>query len=69
MAQRKLSSKFQISIPKDVREELNLEAGQVFYIIPKGETIQLVPKRSIEEFRGALAGADVENVRDRKDRV
>jgi AbrB family looped-hinge helix DNA binding protein len=69
MAKGKLSSKFQISIPKEVREQMHLESGQVFFIIPRGSTIQLVPKRSIDEFKGALAGANVENVRDRKDRT
>ncbi len=32
-----LSSKFQISIPKAVREEANWKAGQEFVFIPKGK--------------------------------
>ena len=34
-----LSSKFQISIPKAVREELHWEAGQEFVFIPKGKAL------------------------------
>ncbi|GAB6041668.1 AbrB/MazE/SpoVT family DNA-binding domain-containing protein [Endothiovibrio diazotrophicus] len=38
-----LSSKFQLSIPKVVREELHLRAGQKFAVITKGDVISLVP--------------------------
>ncbi len=41
-----LSSKFQLSIPKAVREEMHLKAGQKFAIIPKGDTIILEPSVS-----------------------
>ncbi|MCP4042217.1 MAG: AbrB/MazE/SpoVT family DNA-binding domain-containing protein [Gammaproteobacteria bacterium] len=64
-----LSSKFQLSIPKAVREEMHLKAGQMFAIIPKGDTIVLAPIRPLEEMRGILKGADTTNYRDRTDRL
>lgn len=69
MATARLSPKFQISIPKEVREEMALTEGQVFYVIPRGSSIQLVPKRAMADFKGVLAGARTDDVRDRKDRV
>ena len=36
-----LSSKFQISVPKEVREELGWKAGQKFAFIPKGNSVVL----------------------------
>jgi len=64
-----LSSKFQLSIPKAIREEMHLKAGQKFAIIPKGDTIVLAPIRSLDEMRGILSGADTSNYRDRTDRL
>jgi len=63
-----LSSKFQICIPKELREELHIKAGQTFIFIPHGNSIQLVPERNLKDIRGIMAGANVSNVRDRQDR-
>jgi len=63
-----LSSKYQLSIPKGIRELLNLQAGQKFTVLAKGKVIELVQVRSIKEMRGFLKGANTENVRDRQDR-
>ena len=64
-----LSSKFQLSIPKAVREELHLRAGQKFAVITKGDIISLVPVPDLAEMRGILKGADTSNYRDRTDRL
>lgn len=64
-----LSSKFQLSIPKAIREQMHLQAGQRFAIIPKGDTIVLAPVRRLDEMRGVLKGADPSNYRDRTDRL
>jgi AbrB family looped-hinge helix DNA binding protein len=64
-----LSSKFQIGIPKQIREELHLKAGQKFIFIAKGDMIYLVPQRDIAELKGIMANTDISNVRDRKERT
>lgn len=69
MASVTLSSKFQLSIPKAIREEMNLKAGQKFAIIPKGDTIILAPVRPLDEMRGILKGANASDYRDRTDRL
>ena len=63
-----LSSKFQLSIPKAIRDELGLRAGQKFAVIAKGKVIELVPLLSMDEARGLLKGADTTDYRDRSDR-
>lgn len=69
MASVTLSRKYQLSIPKAIREELHLRAGQKFAIIPKGDTIVLAPIRRLDEVRGMLKGADPGDYRDRSDRL
>jgi AbrB family looped-hinge helix DNA binding protein len=63
-----LSSKYQISIPKPVREEQHWQAGQQFVFIPKGKGMLLMPVSSFDELRGIAAGANTANYRDRNDR-
>lgn len=64
-----LSSKFQLSIPKPVREELHLRAGQKFAIITKGQIISLVPIPDLADMRGIAKGVDTSDYRDRTDRL
>ncbi len=63
-----LSSKFQISIPKVVREEQDWQAGQEFVFIPKGKGVLLMPVPELEQLAGIAKGARTREVRDRKDR-
>lgn len=61
-----VSSKFQITIPKKIRDQLHIQPGQKFIFIPKGECLELVPKRDIKQVRGLLAGVNTENIRFEK---
>ncbi|MDB5797845.1 MAG: AbrB family transcriptional regulator [Paucimonas sp.] len=63
-----LSSKFQISIPKAVREQQHWEAGQEFVFIPKGQGVLLMPVPEFEQLAGIAKGANTEDYRDRGDR-
>ena len=63
-----LSTKFQISIPKAVRDEQRWEAGQEFVFIPKGAGVLLVPVPALDQLAGIAAGARKTGYRDRKDR-
>jgi AbrB family looped-hinge helix DNA binding protein len=68
-AQAKLSSKFQISIPKAVREAQQWRAGQRFVFIPKGDGVMVIPAPELSELRGIAQGASTKGVRDRQDRT
>ncbi len=63
-----LSSKFQISIPKAVREEAHWTAGQEFVFIPKGKGVLVMPVPDFAELAGIAKGARAEGYRDREDR-
>jgi AbrB family looped-hinge helix DNA binding protein len=62
-----LSAKFQISIPKAVRDSRHWQAGQVFAFIPKGEGTLLVPVPTREQLARLARGANAANYRDRAD--
>ena len=56
MEQVKISPKFQVVLPKAIREPLGLRAGQRLQVVLYGDRIELVPVREIGEMRGFLAG-------------
>ena len=63
-----LSSKFQISIPKPVRDVMHWQAGQAFVFIPKGAGVLMMPVPSLDALASIAAGANTDNYRDRADR-
>jgi AbrB family looped-hinge helix DNA binding protein len=63
-----ISSRYQVVIPKDVRERLKLKPGQKVQAIPFKGRIELIPLDPIESARGFLRGIDTTVPRD-KDRV
>lgn len=63
-----LSSKFQISIPKSVREQQRWEAGQEFVFIPKGQGVLVMPVPGLDQLSGIAKAARSSGYRDRKDR-
>ena len=63
-----VSSKYQVVIPKDVRERLGLSPGQKVQALAVGGRIELVPVEPIEHLRGFLKGMSSELERD-SDRI
>ena len=51
-----VSPKFQVVIPKRIRETLGLSPGQKAQAILYGDRIELIPVRSIKDMRGFLQG-------------
>ena len=68
MAQTKVSSKYQVVIPKEIRDEARIEKGQVLQVVAKNGVITLVPDRGLGEMRGFLEGMKTEGVREKEDR-
>ena len=62
-----ISPKFQIVIPKKIRERMNIHAGQKMQVVQYGDRIELIPVRPIKEMRGFLKGIDttIEREQDR----
>lgn len=59
-----ISPKFQIVIPKAIRELLGLKPGQKLQAIPIGDRIELIPVRKLKDMRGFLRGIDTEVPRE-----
>lgn len=51
-----VSPKFQVVIPKEIREKLKLKPGQKLQIIEFNDRIEFVPVKDIKEARGFLKG-------------
>lgn len=69
MTQVKVSTKFQIVIPKEVREQISLRMGQKLAMVVKEGIITLVPDRPITTFRGFLKGMRAGAVREKRERM
>ncbi|MDQ6996500.1 MAG: AbrB/MazE/SpoVT family DNA-binding domain-containing protein, partial [Mariprofundus sp.] len=69
MSNVKVSSKYQIVIPKDIRSRLNIRPGQEIGVIEKGGIAYLVPLKSLDELQGVAQGARIEGFREKKDRL
>jgi AbrB family looped-hinge helix DNA binding protein len=63
-----VSPKYQIVIPKAVREALHLRPGQKMQVIEYAGRVELIPERDIKELRGFLKGINSEFKRE-EDRV
>jgi AbrB family looped-hinge helix DNA binding protein len=59
-----VSPKYQVVIPKTVREALKLYPGQKMQIVEYAGRIELIPERDIKELRGFLKGIHTEFTRE-----
>jgi AbrB family looped-hinge helix DNA binding protein len=55
-----VSPKFQVVIPRRVRESLDIRPGQKVQVIRYEDRIELIPVRPVRETRGFLEGIDTE---------
>ena len=63
-----VSPKFQVVIPKEIRETMKIKSGQKIQMITYGDRIELIPIKPMKEMRGFLKGIDTDVARD-SDRV
>lgn len=63
-----VSPKFQVVIPREVRESLSIRPGEKMQVINYADRIEMVPVRKIKDMRGFLKGIDTMVERE-KDRV
>ncbi len=60
----KISPKFQVVIPKKVRESMQLRPGQQMQVIEYGNRVELIPTKSVESMRGFMKGINTEFKRE-----
>ena len=63
-----VSPKYQVVIPKEVRESMGIVSGQKIQILTYQNRIELIPIKPMKKLRGFLKGIDT-SVRRDKDRV
>lgn len=63
-----VSTKYQVVIPKRIRERLGIKPGQKVQMIPYMGRIELIPVKHVREGRGFLSGIDTTFERD-EDRI
>ena len=59
-----VSPKFQVVIPKDVRDAMGIYSGQKMQVLTYQNRIELIPLNTMKEMRGFLKGIDTELERD-----
>ena len=68
MAVVTVSPKFQVVIPREIREALGLEAGQKVQLLQYQNRVEFIPVQRMRKIRGFLKGLDTTVTRD-TDRV
>ena len=63
-----VSSKYQVVIPREIRERFHFEPGQRVMFIPYENSIRIVIVPSIEEAHGIYEGIDTDPQREKEDR-
>jgi len=64
----KVSPKFQVVIPRKIRESLHIRPGQRIQVLLYEGRVEFIPLRRMKEMRGFLRGIDttVEREQDRQ---
>ena len=60
----RVSPKFQVVIPKQVRESIGLKPGQKLHVFRHQDRIEMVPVEPIRRLRGFAPGIDTSVPRD-----
>jgi len=68
MTEVTVSPKFQIVIPKEIRESMGIVSGQKVQMMSYQGRIEVIPLKPMKEMRGFLKGIDTAIVRE-KDRI
>jgi AbrB family looped-hinge helix DNA binding protein len=62
-----ISSKYQVVIPREVREQFGLKPGQRIAFVPFNKTLHVVIVPPIEQARGMLKGMNMDGYREEED--
>jgi len=64
-----LSPKFQVVIPRRIRERMRLRPGEKLEVIGLDDRIELIPVRPMSQMKGFLRGFDPSFERENEDRA
>ena len=68
MATVTVSPKFQVVIPKSIRDKMEIKVGQRFQLIQYEDRIEFIPLKNVKDMKGFLKGIDTKVQRE-KDRI
>ena len=69
MARVTISPKFQIVIPREIRQRLRLRPGQQITLMERDGIITAIPDLPLEKFRGILKGMSRTELREKQERI
>ena len=64
-----VSPKYQVVIPREIRERMHIQPGEKLQVISFDDRIELVPIRPMRKMRGFLKGFDSSFKREERDRA
>ncbi|MCE5239911.1 AbrB/MazE/SpoVT family DNA-binding domain-containing protein [bacterium] len=69
MVRVKVSSKYQVSIPSEVRKKLHIRPGQELQVEVSDGSICLLPVPTLDDIIGIAPGLTYRGVREKQDRI
>ena len=64
-----ISSKYQIAIPREVREQMDIKAGTRVHIIPYRDRIEFIPIKPMASMKGFIKKKFDTSISREKDRM
>jgi AbrB family looped-hinge helix DNA binding protein len=64
----KVSKKYQVVIPEELRREAGIKPGDKMVAVTKNGILQYVPVHPISKTKGMVKGLSTRNLRDERDR-
>jgi len=64
-----VSSKYQISIPKTVRQQLDIRPGQKLTVTVSNGVVCLAPVPTLDDIQGSVKGLSMKGLREKADRL
>lgn len=68
MTETTVSTKFQVVIPREVRDQIPIKSGQKVTMIAKKGVIYIIPRMPLKKLKGALRGIPTRGFREKTDR-
>jgi len=59
-----VSSKYQVVIPKEIRDKVGLKSGTVLEVITYGNRIEFIPIQPMKNLKGIFKGMDTDIERE-----
>ena len=64
-----ISPKFQVVIPKEVREQIPVKSGQRVTMVAKNGVIYIIPQIPLKKLRGGMRNLPTHGFREKTDRL